>query len=126
MKSPGQINALSTVFRGRSFEAQAKAFLKQQGLKAFHMNFTSRCGEIDIIARDGETLVFVEVRYRKNQDHGSAVATVDFHKQQKIIRTAQHFLQKNGLTNKMPCRFDVVGITGSGNSLEFQWIKNAF
>lgn len=125
---------LNTLFTGKPaipgkggyYEARARRFLKQQGLTDFQTNFHSRWGEIDIIARDGTVLVFVEVRYRQSIKHGSPVATVTYYKQQKIRRTARHYLQKNGLTNKIPCRFDVIGITGSGRSLEFQWIKNAF
>lgn len=112
--------------KGGYFEARARRFLEQQGLRDFRPNYHSRHGEIDLIARDGDVLVFVEVRYRQAMEHGSPLATVTFRKQQKIRRTAQHFLQKNGLTNRMPCRFDVVGISGSMDEPEFQWIKNAF
>jgi len=117
---------LTTTGKGKQFEVLARQFLRKQGLKQFQLNFHSRFGEIDLIALDADVLVFIEVRYRKNTDHGAAAATVNFHKQQKIIRTAQHYLQKSGLTNKMPCRFDVIGISGSGDALEIQWIKNAF
>jgi len=117
---------LITTGKGKQFEVLARQFLRKQGLKQFQLNFHSRFGEIDLIALDADVLVFIEVRYRKNTDHGAAAATVNFHKQQKIIRTAQHYLQKSGLTNKMPCRFDVIGISGSVDALEIQWIKNAF
>lgn len=126
----------TTFSKGRFYEARAKDYLKKQGLREFQFNYHSRYGEIDLIAKDRETLVFIEVRYRKKQKHGSAAATVNFHKQQKLIKTAQHYLQKNGLTNQVPCRFDVIGITGNvsestfsmkyKDNLEFQWIKNAF
>lgn len=112
--------------RGKYYERLAKRYLRKQGLRHFQENVSSRFGEIDLIARDGETLVFIEVRYRQRVSHGSAVATVTTKKQQKIRLTAQHFLQKNGLTNRMPCRFDVIGITGSHDEPVFQWIKNAF
>ena len=112
--------------KGQFFEVRARDFLYRQGLRDFQLNFRSRYGEIDLIARDKETLVFVEVRYRQDASFGSPVATVTHGKQQKIIRTARYFLQKNGLTNRMPCRFDVVGITGEPGQLEYQWIKNAF
>ena len=117
---------LTTTGKGKQFEVLARQFLRKQGLKQFQLNFHSRFGEIDLIALDADVLVFIEVRYRKNTDHGAAAATVNFHKQQKIIRTAQHYLQKSGLTNKMPCRFDLIGISGSVDALEIQWIKNAF
>jgi len=116
----------TTVRKGRYYEALARDFLKSRGLKDFRFNIRSRFGEIDLVARDGETLVFVEVRYRQGNSHGSAVATVNLRKQQKIRKTAQYFLQKNGLTNRMPCRFDVIGIMDYAGKAEFNWIKNAF
>lgn len=118
--------ASNTTDKGRWYELKAREYLKQHGLKHFLHNVHSRYGEVDLIAWDGDVLVFTEVRYRREGDHGSAVATVDKFKQRKIIRTAQYFLLKNGLTNKVPCRFDVVGISGSGDELGFHWIKNAF
>lgn len=112
--------------RGGKYEARARDFLARQGLTDFRFNVRSRYGEIDLIARDGPCLVFVEVRYRHDTSHGSPAATVTPAKQQKIRRTAQHFLQKHGLTNRMPCRFDVVGISDSAGKPEYRWIKNAF
>ena len=112
--------------KGHYYECLARDFLRRQGLTDFQLNFHSRFGEIDLIARDDDVLVFIEVRYRRSQDHGSAAATVTCRKQQKIYRTAQYFLQKKGLTNKMPCRFDVLGITGNDSQLDYHWIKNAF
>lgn len=117
---------LPNLRKGQLYERKAAAWLRQQGLKVTHCNVYSRYGEIDLIARHGEVMVFVEVRYRQQEKHGSPLATVTVSKQQKIRLTARHFLQKNGLTNKMPCRFDVIGITGHGRELEYRWIKNAF
>ena len=127
----GRLTSVSGRSRGRRekgtfFETLARDFLAAQGLTDFQTNYLCRCGEIDIIARDGDYLVFVEVRYRKAGTHGSAVATVTRVKQQKIRRAAQLFLQKYGLTNRMPCRFDVVGISDGPGGPEFRWIKNAF
>lgn len=121
---PGK--SATTVRKGRAGEALAHQFLQARGLRDFRFNVRSRFGEIDLVARDGDTLVFVEVRYRRNASHGSPVATVDIHKQRKIIKTARFYLQKHGLTNRMPCRFDVVGITENAGQPEFLWIKNAF
>lgn len=116
----------STVKKGNHFEKIARAYLARQGLKNFEHNFRSRYGEIDLIANDHDTLVFIEVRYRSNADHGTPAETVQFAKQIKIIRTARYFLQKRGLTNRMPCRFDVIGISGPTGNTEIHWIKNAF
>lgn len=118
--------AQATRDKGGHYEALARDFLRTQGLTDFHFNFHSRYGEIDLIARDGDCLVFVEVRYRHSSGHGSAVASVTRRKQEKLRSTAQHFLQKHGLTNRMPCRFDVVGISGDARDPQFRWIKNAF
>lgn len=120
------LSLLPATSKGKFYENKAKKFLQKQGFRDFQTNYRTRQGEIDIIARHGEVLVFIEVRYRKHQKHGTAAETVTFRKQQKIRHTAQHFLQKNGLTNKIPCRFDVIGISGSEGKLNYQWIKNAF
>ena len=121
-----KLSGLLTREKGAYFEVLARDFLAAQGLTDFRSNYLCRCGEIDLIARDGECLVFVEVRYRQASAHGSPVATVTRSKQQKIRRAAQLFLQKHGLTNRMPCRFDVVGINDGAGGPEIRWIKNAF
>lgn len=83
-------------------------------------------GEIDIIARDKQDLVFVEVRYRKTEAFGGSVASVNKKKQKRIVLAASHYLQKYNLTNKIACRFDVFAITGSLDQLNYNWIKGAF
>jgi len=85
-------------------------------------NCHGRFGELDLIMRDGQTLVFVEVRYRRSSRFGGAVASVDARKQRKLIATALGYLQQH--PHDGPCRFDVVGISGSANGVE--WLKNAF
>jgi putative endonuclease len=108
--------------RGENAEQQACDFLISQGLTLVERNFRSPYGEIDLIMRDGETLVFVEVRYRKNAKFGSALESVTVAKQIKISATTEVYL--NALGNEMPrMRFDVVGILGDG---DLQWVKNAF
>lgn len=84
-------------------------------------NFRCRTGEIDIIARDGDYLVFTEVKYRRTGESGWASAAVDWHKQQRISRAAQFYLIRHGYAD-IPCRFDVVAIDGN----RIQWIRNAF
>lgn len=112
--------------KGAYFEKKAMRYLARQGMKNFSCNYHCRFGEIDLIAHDGDGLVFIEVRYREKSNFGSALDSVTVVKQKKIRRTAKHFLQKHGLGNKMPCRFDVIGITGYDGNLNYQWIKNAF
>lgn len=100
----------------------AEEFLRGKGLQILEKNFRCRKGEIDLIARDGRYLVFIEVKYRKNRGSGSSFAAVGKQKQRTIIRVALFYLIRKGFRDDVPCRFDVVGIDGE----EIRWIKNAF
>lgn len=86
-------------------------------------NYRSRFGEIDLIMRDGTTVVFVEVRLRRNAGFGGAAASIDARKQKRIISTAQQFLA--GLAQVPPCRFDAV-LFDDVQGRNIQWLKNAF
>jgi len=97
--------------------------LKKQGYKILERNYRIRLGEIDIIARDGQALVFVEVKARKTESAGSVKASITTVKQFKITRLAQNYLKEYGLQGEKS-RFDVVVIKGDGESVEL--IKNAF
>ena len=107
---------------GAGYEAQAARFLERSGMQIVAQNYRTRSGEIDLIARDGKYLVFVEVKFRANTKNGNALEAVDLRKQRTIIRTAQHYLLRYGYGMQTPCRFDVVGINGT----EITHIKNAF
>nr|WP_196138511.1 YraN family protein [Aliikangiella sp. G2MR2-5] len=111
---------------GSKLESFAEQTLKKQGLSIIERNFLCKLGEIDLIAKDGETLTFVEVRYRKQASFGGALASVDRVKQKKLINTAQFYLQQKKLVNRVSCRFDVFAIEGPLDKLQFDWIKNAF
>lgn len=113
---------------GDSHEHYAGRWLQQQGLQLLIRNYCCRLGEIDLIMRDHDTLVFVEVRYRRTHTHGSPLETVTWHKQRKLWRCARHYLMKAGLHDAVACRFDVVGISGSGKSAPpaIEWVKDAF
>lgn len=104
---------------GQLGEDAALAYLLQQGLRLLERNFLCKGGEIDLVMQDGETLVFVEVRKRANQQHGGAAASVTPAKQKRLILAAQIFLQRY----RMPpaCRFDVIAI----DATEMNWLKNA-
>ena len=94
---------------GAKFEALAAQYLREQGYTLVMQNFRSRRGEIDIIAKDGDTLVFVEVKYRTNRNAGSAEEAVDARKQYRIVQTARYYLLTHGLSEyTTPCRFDVI------------------
>lgn len=112
---------------GNQAEQLACAYLKQQGLLFIKANFSVRLGEIDLIMRDAvnDTLVFVEVRYRKNSDYGGAAASVTPRKQQKIIKTAAFYLQCYAPDSC--ARFDVVALEGNLNGCyQLNWIADAF
>ena len=97
---------------GAKAEAIACWFLKQQGYDVLEQNFYTKVGEIDIIAKEDQTLVFVEVKYRKDDKKGYPAQAVDQRKQQKIRKSAMVYLKKNHLSFEQPIRFDVVEILG--------------
>lgn len=108
---------------GVEAERWAAAYLQRQGLRLVAQNYRSRYGELDLIMQDGDTLVFVEVRQRGSAAFGGASASIDRHKQQRLIRTAQHYL--SGLARTPPCRFDAVLMDDAGGH-NAQWLRNAF
>lgn len=111
---------------GQKAEDAAAAMLQQQGLVLIERNFSCKTGELDLIFKDQETLVFVEVRFRKNQLFGGALASVTPAKQQKLQRAANFYLSR--WQNQPACRFDVVAMTLDTNQQLIceNWIKNAF
>jgi len=113
---------------GNKAEALALDHLKQQGLSLIEQNYLTKLGEIDIIMLDKitDTLVFVEVRYRKNTSHGTSIETVTHSKQQKLIRAAQQYLQKHPTYQHFLCRFDVVGVESDLKYPTITWIQSAF
>lgn len=114
--------------RGSELEAVALQYLTTQGLQMLQRNFQCRLGEIDLIMRERDTLVFVEVRYRRSARYGGAAETVDWRKQRKLIRTAQVYLSMHCRHHSPPCRFDILGIApGAGSAgYHFDWLPNAF
>lgn len=107
---------------GGQAEALAATYLQQRGLKFVTNNYHCRFGEIDLIMRDNKTLVFVEVRLRKHSAFGGAAGSITATKRQRLVQTAQHYLQQHGET---ACRFDAV-LMRSLDLNEIEWIKNAF
>ncbi len=110
-------------------EALVADYLSAQGLKLLSQNFQCRTGEIDLIMLDGETLVFIEVRYRRSSRYGGAAASVDHRKQRKLISCARYYLLGRGLSDQVACRFDVVALAPQASSqggLQIEWIRNAF
>ncbi len=114
--------------RGRQYEDAAVRWLSGRGLRVVARNFRVRSGEIDIIALDGGCLVFIEVRKRGHHRFPGAAASVDRRKRDRLIRTAQIYLQRHPLHAARPCRFDVVAYepSESGAACGPQWIRGAF
>lgn len=113
--------------RGRRGEVAVETYLRRQGYQITARNFRCRVGELDVVARDGNELVFVEVRSRSSALFGRPEETVDRHKQLRVRRAAQCYLLATGQTNAW-CRFDVVGllVDAEGRVLHMEHIKNAF
>lgn len=111
---------------GSVAEDSACAFLQEQGLALLARNFTVRSGELDLVMQDGETLVFVEVRFRQAQGRGSALETVTARKQARIRSAAAVFLQRHPALAERPCRFDVIGMEPDGQRTSIEWVRDAF
>ena len=116
---------MTTGMRGTRAEELAAKYLTSAGLKLVARNYRSRFGEIDLIMLDGETLVFIEVRYRASNKYGGALASVDAKKQAKLSKTATTYLLKHHALNQ-PARFDVLCMSGELSSPIYDWISNAF
>lgn len=111
---------------GLEAEKIAATFLANHGLKLVAQNYHCRFGEIDLIVADAKTLVFVEVKLRSSSQFGGAAISITLQKQQKLILTAQHYLQQHVKNqSQVACRFDAILMNKADiNSIE--WIRNAF
>lgn len=112
---------------GANAERMAETYLENRGLRLLQRNFSCKLGEIDLIMEDQETLVFVEVRFRKQAQFGSPVETVTRAKQRKLLRAAQHYLLGNKAAQTRPMRFDVIGVAPKfPGEYDYTWIQHAF
>lgn len=116
---------MKTGIVGNRAEKLATEYLRKAKLKLLERNYHCRWGEIDIVMQDTESLVFVEVRYRQSAQFGGALESIDFRKQQKLRRTAEHYLIDRKKTD-VAARFDILCLSGELRSPQYQWIKNAF
>ena len=114
----------SSAQSGKDAELHALDYLQQQGLRLLAQNWLCKRGELDLVMLDGDTVVFVEVRYRKNTQWGGALDSIDERKRQKLIFAAQYFPQCESHWANSPCRFDVVAIDSKLDQLN--WLQNAF
>ncbi|KGM53226.1 hypothetical protein N799_12005 [Lysobacter arseniciresistens ZS79] len=112
--------------RGAAVEAAARAHLVEAGLRPIAANANYRLGELDLVMLDGEVLVFVEVRFRRDDRFGGGAVSVDWRKQAKLVRAAQLFLMRHRRYADAPCRFDVVDACGDPDAPEINWIRDAF
>lgn len=108
--------------KGEHAEQAALRYLQQQGLQLQCSNYRCKTGELDLVMKDGEILVVVEVRFRKSEQFGGAIGSITYQKQCRIISATQHYVIINKL-NHLAVRFDVVAISGD---YRINWIKNAF
>jgi putative endonuclease len=107
--------------QGAVREAEGRRYLEARGLRFIAANVACRQGEVDLVMRDGDTLVFVEVRFRGSDRFGGAAASVDRRKQARISAAAGYYLTRH--PSDLPCRFDVIAIDAGG---QVSWIKHAF
>lgn len=113
---------MKSILKGSEAEDQARRYLNALGIAFVSRNYRCRCGEIDLIMRDDDTLVFVEVRYRKSAAFGSALESITQAKIRKLRLAAKTYLLEHRLNENQACRFDVMAIDGG----DIDWIKNAF
>ena len=112
---------------GREAEAYALCHLQQQGLQLIAQNWLCKRGELDLVMLDGDTVVFVEVRYRLHAQWGGALASIDARKRGKLVLAAQYFLIEQAHWAHYPCRFDVIALEGTATQASrLNWIRNAF
>ena len=117
---------MTTASVGAQFEALAAWHLERAGLRVVERNWHSRYGELDLVMRDGEVLVFVEVRYRRDSRFGGGAASVGPGKRAKLVRAAQGFLEAHPALARLPCRFDVVAFDGKAVAPTLDWQRAAF
>jgi len=126
------VRTTTAIRSGSEAEKAAEKMLQEAGLQILDRNFQCKMGEIDLIAKervDTEiikekiTIVFIEVRRRSHGGFGSGFDSVDYRKQQKLIRTAHLYMQQHKFFDQYPCRFDIVSVRSLS---DMQWIRDAF
>lgn len=111
---------------GACYEDIALDHLERAGLALIERNYTCRYGEIDLVMRERDTVVFVEVRYRRGGVFGDGIDSVDAGKRAKLVRAAEVFLVNHPRLAGAACRFDVVAISGDATAPALDWRRNAF
>lgn len=111
---------------GKLAEGIAANYLAKQNIKILKRNFHCRFGEIDLIGLEQDILLFIEVRYRKNEKFLTAIETIDPHKCKRIVITSEYYLSQQKKYQSYLCRYDVITLTGELDTPVIEWIKNAF
>lgn len=112
---------------GDRAEQRARCWLEARGLTPVVNNYRCRLGEVDLIMNHGDTLVFVEVRWRTHRHYGGALASVDNRKQRRLTQAARHYLGRHPDQALRPCRFDVLGMEpNQDGEIRYDWVQNAF
>lgn len=117
--------------RGAAIEAAALTHLLRAGLREVAANANYRQGELDLVmlergGRDGDVLVFVEVRYRRSSNFGGGAVSIDAGKQRRLVRAAQSFLATHREYARCACRFDVIDASGDPDAPVLVWLRDAF
>lgn len=115
--------------KGTQAENLAADYLKKQGATVIARNYSCKFGEIDLICTLGGLLLFVEVRLRTNRHFASSAESVDVRKQQRLIATANRYLQQTYGESPPACRFDVIAVSSAskgGAQHELEWLQDAF
>ncbi len=110
---------------GKAGEDFTCEYLKKYGMYILARNYRAKKGEIDVIARDGNTIVFIEVKTRSNCAYGTAGEAVTYRKQQMIVKTAQWYIMQNNI-KESDFRFDVAEVSANGANFSMNYLKNAF
>lgn len=120
------VAAPTTTYVGLLAERAAARFLEHRGLATIARNYRTRFGEIDLVMREGDATVFVEVRYRRDDSRLTGAASITARKRKRIVLAARAFLRAHPSLAERPCRFDVVGISRPDYRLRYEWIRDAF
>jgi putative endonuclease len=125
-RGPHPPASIDRIAAGRQAEDLVAAALEARGATLLLRNFRRRCGELDLIAREGAVLVVVEVRMRSTEHYGGGAASVDRAKQRRIVLATLQLLQQRRDLAKLPVRFDVAVVSPDPPSWRIQWIRHAF
>lgn len=117
---------LSKKNNGQAAEEAAYLFLQKKGLTLLSKNYRSYVGEIDLVMKDQETIVFIEVRLRSKTQFGNAIESITPRKVKRIVQTATRFLQERKWLYTVACRFDIIAIHPIHGIMQLEWIQNAF